>query len=146
MPRQMTDPSQGVPHRQNFKCLTVTKIGSRAPDGAWHQDWLANWPSVVMRLWLVLSRRAGESEVSASLRYRVVANGGQTRLGVNDQELRPWETMRQSTVGWGREHGSWGIYSAGSRYKATTGEDTADWKALVRTVVNFRVREFSISP
>jgi hypothetical protein len=26
------------------------------------------------------------------------------------------------------EHGSWGSYGVGSRYKATTGEDTADWE------------------
>jgi hypothetical protein len=53
--RQMTDPSsrqRGRPHRQNCKCLTETKILFWAPDGAWHQDWLADWPSVVIWLWV----------------------------------------------------------------------------------------------
>jgi hypothetical protein len=43
---------EGVPHWQKCKYLTVTKIWSWAPEGAGHQDWLANWPSVVMRLWV----------------------------------------------------------------------------------------------
>jgi hypothetical protein len=29
---------EGASHRQNRKCLTVTKIWSWAPDGASHQD------------------------------------------------------------------------------------------------------------
>jgi hypothetical protein len=39
---------EGAPRRQNYNCLTVTKIWSWAPDGAWHQD----WPSVVIWFWL----------------------------------------------------------------------------------------------
>jgi hypothetical protein len=41
-----------VPHWQNHNCLTVTKIWSWASDGAWHQDWLAECPLVIMWLWL----------------------------------------------------------------------------------------------
>jgi hypothetical protein len=39
---------------ENCYCRTGTKIRSWAPDGAWHQDWLANWSSVVtwLRFWL----------------------------------------------------------------------------------------------
>jgi hypothetical protein len=43
---------EGASYRQNCKFLTVTKIWSLAPDGTWHQDWLADWLSVVMWLWL----------------------------------------------------------------------------------------------
>jgi hypothetical protein len=43
---------EGARHRQNRNCLTVTKIWSSTPEGAWHEDWLADWSSVVMWLWL----------------------------------------------------------------------------------------------
>jgi hypothetical protein len=54
------------------------------------------------------------------------------------------------------EFGSWGTgivrkprvrrrYVAGSRYQATTGEDMADWKDLIRAVVNCVVCEIAIA-
>jgi hypothetical protein len=46
---------------------------------------------------------------------------------------------------YGCEHGSWGIDGVGSRYQTTTDEDTADWKDLVRAVVNCRVCELAIA-
>jgi hypothetical protein len=55
---------EGAPHRQNRNCLTVTNIWSWAPDGAWHQDWLAEWPSVVMWLWLWLKIRCNKRSAS----------------------------------------------------------------------------------
>jgi hypothetical protein len=51
-----TDVREGARHRQNRNNLTVTKIWSWAPDGVWHQDWLAGRPSVV--------KRSGESRGS----------------------------------------------------------------------------------
>jgi hypothetical protein len=30
---------EGAPHRWNGNCLTVTKMWSWAPEGAWHNDW-----------------------------------------------------------------------------------------------------------
>jgi hypothetical protein len=41
---------EGAPHRQNYHGLTVTKIWAWTPEEAWHQERLADWPSVVM--WL----------------------------------------------------------------------------------------------
>jgi hypothetical protein len=46
---------------------------------------------------------------------------------------------------YGREHGSWGNCGFGSRYQATTSEDTADWEDLVRAVVNSRVCESAMA-
>jgi hypothetical protein len=47
---------EGTPQWQNRKCLTVTEISSWAPGGAWHQGWLADWPLVIMWLWLEVSQ------------------------------------------------------------------------------------------
>jgi hypothetical protein len=44
-------------------------------------------------------RLADNSEASASLRLGVVASGGQRRLGVSGQELRPRGAMRQWPTG-----------------------------------------------
>jgi hypothetical protein len=38
---------------------------------------------------------SSESEASVSLWQWVIASGGQTWLGVNDQKLWPWVAMRQ---------------------------------------------------
>jgi hypothetical protein len=43
------------------------------------------------------------------------------------------------------EHRSWGIYEIQSRYQATTNEDTADGKGLVRAVVNCIMCELSMA-
>jgi hypothetical protein len=43
---------EGAPQNQDFNCQTVINIWSWAPDGAWHQDLLTDWPSVAMWLWL----------------------------------------------------------------------------------------------
>jgi hypothetical protein len=51
-----------------------------------------------------------------------------------------WD-RRQPARTWSPEHGSWGIYSIGSRYQTTASEDTADWEHFVRAVVNSRVCE-----
>jgi hypothetical protein len=42
------------------------------------------------------------------------------------------------------EHGTRGIYDAGSRFQGTAGEDTADCEDLVRAVVNCNVCELAI--
>jgi hypothetical protein len=53
MTNDRPDPTSEVaPDRQNSNCQTVTNIWSWAPDGARHQDWLPDWPSVVTGLWL----------------------------------------------------------------------------------------------
>jgi hypothetical protein len=49
--------------------------------------------------------------------------------------LEQWVSCDRVAGQWGREHGSWWSYGVGSRYQATTGEDTADWEVLVRAVV-----------
>jgi hypothetical protein len=41
---------EGAPHWQNRNCLTATKILPWAPEGDWHQYWLADWSLVIMRL------------------------------------------------------------------------------------------------
>jgi hypothetical protein len=47
-----------------------------------------------------VSARTGTVEHgSASQRQQLVTSDGQTRLGVNDQELRPCGAMRQSVAG-----------------------------------------------
>jgi hypothetical protein len=53
----MTDPSarqRGRPTSTTRNCQTVPNIWSWAPEGARHQDWLTDWPSVVTGLWLWL--------------------------------------------------------------------------------------------
>jgi hypothetical protein len=42
-------------------------------------------------------------------------------LGIDVISVRQMSATRRSP----EEHGSWGIYSVGSRYQATTAEDTA---------------------
>jgi hypothetical protein len=50
--------SERAPHKkQDRNCQTVINIWSWAPDGARHQDLLADWPSVAMWLWLRLEFR-----------------------------------------------------------------------------------------
>jgi hypothetical protein len=46
---------------------------------------------------------------------------------------------------WGREHESLGSHGVGSRYLATTGQNTADWKDFVCAVVNCRVCELALA-
>jgi hypothetical protein len=46
---------------------------------------------------------------------------------------------------WGCENGSWGSEGIGTRYQATTGEATADWKDFARAVLNWKVRELAIA-
>jgi hypothetical protein len=47
--------AEKVPQKQDRNCHTVINIWSWAPDGAWHQDILTDWPSVAMWLWLWLA-------------------------------------------------------------------------------------------
>jgi hypothetical protein len=42
---------EDAPHGQTRNCLTVIKIWSCARDGAWHQDRLADWPSILTWFW-----------------------------------------------------------------------------------------------
>jgi hypothetical protein len=65
----------------------------------------------------------------------MLASGGQTRLRVNGQELRPCRFVRQSLASKDVEHESRGIYGVGSRYQAMT-EDTADLQDSARATVN----------
>jgi hypothetical protein len=46
---------EGAPQQQDRNCQTIINIWSWAPDGARHQDWLTDWPSVAM--WLRLRAR-----------------------------------------------------------------------------------------
>jgi hypothetical protein len=50
---------EGAPQKQYRNCQTVINIWSWAPDGARHQDlltdWLTDWQSVAMWLWLYLA-------------------------------------------------------------------------------------------
>jgi hypothetical protein len=78
--------------------LTWTKIWSWAPDGAWLQEWLANWPSVII--------------VPSTLTW--------TYSFENVRELwRSHKSVRTGAV----EHRSWGICIVGCRCQATTSED-----------------------
>jgi hypothetical protein len=49
---------EGDPQKQDSNCQTVINNWSWAPDGVRHQDlltdWLTDWPSVAMWLWLLL--------------------------------------------------------------------------------------------
>jgi hypothetical protein len=58
--------------------------------------------------------------------------------------LEMWRSCQPASTGT-TEHENWGIYSVGSRYQATTGEDTADWEDLVHAVVNYKVCELVIA-
>jgi hypothetical protein len=56
---------EGAPHRQNRNCLTVTQIWFWVPEGARHQDYLANWPSFVTWLLLRLDLLLSVTDVTA---------------------------------------------------------------------------------
>jgi hypothetical protein len=46
---------EDAPRQHTCSCLQATKIWSWVPDGAWRQDRLAEWSSVVTQLWLLVS-------------------------------------------------------------------------------------------
>jgi hypothetical protein len=81
-------------------------------------------------------------------RQSVLASCGQIQLGgrqwqgVAATKSQMWDWHQPTRTG-AVEHGSREIYSIGSRYQATTGEDTADWEDLVRVVVNCTVYELA---
>jgi hypothetical protein len=86
-------------------------------------DWLTDWPSVAMWLWLC--EFGGWKPVSSA------------------REMQ-WDRRQSERTG-SREHGGWGIYGIGSHYQTTTGDDTADWEGLVRAAVNCRICELALA-
>jgi hypothetical protein len=120
---QKTDTSsrqRGRPHKkQDRNCQTVINIWSCAPDGARHQDLLADWPSVAMWLWLWI-------EFTQSVREWV---RGLLRFS-------PCELLLLEAGSWGtgivREPRGRGTSAVGSRYRASAKED---WEDIIRAVV-----------
>jgi hypothetical protein len=68
---------------------------------------------------------------------------------VQGREVKSWSVSLLEALSGGmgivREPRVRGTSAVGSRYWTTTGEDTADWKDLVRVVVNFRVCKSAIA-
>jgi hypothetical protein len=90
-----------VPHRQNRNFLTVTKICSWASNGAWNQDWLADWPAVVAWLWLWLERD-GCVGVS-SQRWQSVESQWEPGITSESTVMAPVDSGAMSRSQWGQE-------------------------------------------
>jgi hypothetical protein len=66
---------ESAPHQQTRNCLTVRKSGREPQMGTWHQDRLADRPSIVTQLWLWLWQFRSRRRVSWGFTCEVLTSG-----------------------------------------------------------------------
>jgi hypothetical protein len=121
---------KGAPRWQNWNCMTVTNIWSWAPDGAGHQDLLANWSLVVMWLWLwdskIWSWVPWDSEPRIAVLLMASSNLAVSRLDSCGPEVKNVRTFGTIGLLWGIRQPlmTWTEQDiVESHYKATSSED-----------------------
>jgi hypothetical protein len=138
---------ESAPHQQACNCLTVRKIwsGCSPPRQTGRLTVGRNKP-LTLTLTLTLTSIQLVSAVQLSTVEWSETVGEQW---VELSQFGPCEPLLLEAGSWGtgriREPRVRRTSAAGSRYQTTTGEDTADWKDLVRAVVNCRVCELVLA-